>query len=305
MIKTKIIKTIKNMQKKISNLYYHPIYEAFKMRTSILSLSLIIIMLLGSFLAEWIAPYDPRATSFQPFQPPSWDHLFGTDDLGRDLFSRVIYGIRTSVIIGLSAAIIAMFIGLLAGITSGYIGGLVDDIIMRITDTFQVIPRLVLAIVATAFLGPNIFNVILIIGGLSWPRTARVVRSIAIALRERPFIEAAKAVGATRSRIMIKHVLPHVLPMTLTVMGYEIAVAILIEAGLGFLGLSDPQLESIGKILHDGQRYFLSGWWIALIPGTILSMLIISINILMDNISSIINPAILLTTHIKNETKGK
>jgi peptide/nickel transport system permease protein len=279
---------------KVESLWIIPLVRAFKMKSSILSLLFIAIISVTGFLAEKVAPYDPKSAAFQPFQPPSWDHPFGTDDLGRDLLSRVIHGTRTSIIIGFSAAIIAMLIGLLIGIVSGYIGGLVDDILMRITETFQVIPRLVLAVVAAAFLGPNMFNVILIIGGLSWPRTARVTRSITLTLREKPFIEAARAVGATRFRIMTRHILPQVLPITITIMGYEAAVAILIEAGLGFLGLSDPQLESLGKVIHDGQRYFLWGWWMALIPGSILSTLIISINILMDNVSSMISPAILM-----------
>lgn len=202
----------------------------------------------------------------------------------------MIYGARTSLIIGFSAALIAIVIGVLIGIVSGYIGGYIDDIAMRITETFQVIPRLVLAVVAASFLGPSIFNIILIIGGLSRPRTARVVRSMVLTLRELPYVEAVRTLGASNKRIMFKHILPSVLPIAVIMTGYEAAVAILVEAGLGFLGLSDPELESWGKIIHDGQRYFLWGWWIAIIPGSILSLLIIAINILADNLNNALNP---------------
>jgi peptide/nickel transport system permease protein len=262
----------------------------FGAKSSIISLTVILGVSIIAGLASLIAPHDPRDASFSPFQPPSWRHPFGTDDLGRDLLSRVIYGARTSLIIGFSAALIAIVIGVLIGVVSGYIGGCIDDIAMRITETFQVIPRLVLAVVAASFLGPSIFNMILIIGGLSWPRTARVVRSMVLTLRELPYVEAVRALGASNKRIMFKHILPSVLPIAVIMTGYEAAVAILIEAGLGFLGLSDPELESWGKIIHDGQRYFLWGWWIAMIPGSILSILIIAINILADNINNAINP---------------
>jgi len=264
--------------------------QIFMQRSSIAAIVVIGLIAFIAAASEKVSPYDPRSPAFEPFKPPSLEHPFGTDDLGRDVFSRSIYGARTSLIIGLSAALIAITIGLIVGIISGYIGGVVDDLLMRITETFQVIPRLVLATVAAAFFGPSILNVILIIGGLSWTRTARVVRSIVLSLRELPYIEAARALGASSGRIMSRHILPATLPIATTMVGYETAVAILIEASLGFLGLSDPELESWGKIIHDGQRYFMWGWWIAIIPGVMLSILIVSINVLTDNISYLLNP---------------
>lgn len=272
------------------NLGTSAIRHAFASRLSIASLIVLGIVILFGAFAERIAPYDPRATIFEPFKPPSTTNIFGTDDLGRDVFSRVVYGARTSLLVGLLAALIAILLGVTIGMLSGYIGGVLDDVLMRVTEAFQSIPRLVLAVVMAAFVSPSIINVILIIGGLSWPRTARVVRSMVLALRELPYVEAAKALGASSRRIMLRHILPSVLPMAIIMMGYEAAVAILVEAGLGFLGLSDPQTESWGRVIHDGQRYFMWGWWVALIPGGILSATIIAINILADNINSALSP---------------
>lgn len=259
-------------------------------KTSIASFTILGIVIVLGLFAEKIAPYDPRAAVFEPFRPPSPTNIFGTDDLGRDIFSRVVYGARTSLLVGFSAAFIAILLGILVGMFSGYVGGIVDDILMRITESFQSVPRLVLAVVASALLSPSIINIILIIGGLSWPRTARVVRSMVLSIKELPFIEAAMALGASNSRIMFRHIMPSILPMAITIMGYEAAAAILIEAGLGFLGLSDPQMESWGRIIYDGQRYFMWGWWIAVIPGGILSATIIAINILADNVNSALSP---------------
>jgi len=247
-------------------------------------------MVFFAVAADYVAPYDPMRAAFKPFLPPSLEHPFGTDNLGRDVFSRTIYGTRVSLLVGFASAAIAVAVGALAGLAAGYFGGALDSFVMRVSDAMQVIPRLVMATIFVAFFGPSIWNIVFIIGFLSWPRTARTVRSMALTLRESLFVEAAKAIGLSNAAIMFKHILPNVVSALSVLVGYEAATAILIEAGLGFLGLSDPMQVSWGKVIYDGQRFFMQGWWLPIFPGAFLASLIVALNALMDSFSAALNP---------------
>uniref|UniRef100_A0A7J3ZNI7 ABC transporter permease n=1 Tax=Fervidicoccus fontis TaxID=683846 RepID=A0A7J3ZNI7_9CREN len=267
---------------------------AFRTWSAKTSLAIILAMVTLAVGADWIAPHDPMKAAFTPFLPPCREHPFGTDDLGRDVLSRTIHGSRVSLLVGVMSAIMAIVIGTIIGLASGYFGGPLDHVLMRVTDTFQVIPRIVLATVFVAFFGPSIWNIIFVIGILSWPRTARTVRSLTLSLKESLFVEAARAMGAGDLAIIARHILPNVAPVISVLIGYETAIAILLEAGLGFLGLSDPTMVSWGKVIYDGQRYFLRGWWIPIFPGLFLSALIVSLNALTDSISTALNPKLRL-----------
>ncbi|MEM1619996.1 MAG: ABC transporter permease [Fervidicoccaceae archaeon] len=267
-----------------------PLGAIFATGSSRLALSLVLAMVVLALGADYIAPYDPLSAIFPPFLPPCREHPFGTDDLGRDVFSRTIHGTRVSLLVGFTSAVMAIAIGLLVGLLSGYFGGPIDSILMRITDTFQVIPRLVLATVMVAFFGASIWNVIFVLGILSWPRTARTVRSLVLTIKEQAFVEAARAIGLRDFDIIFRHVVPNVASTVAVLVGYEMASAILIEAGLSFLGLGDPNLVSWGKIIHEGQKYFRLGWWMPLFPGLFLSMLVVSVNAVADSLSFYLNP---------------
>lgn len=267
-----------------------PLGAIFATGSSRLALSLVLAMVILALGADYIAPYDPLSAIFPPFLPPCREHPFGTDDLGRDVFSRTIHGTRVSLLVGFTSAVMAIAIGLLVGLLSGYFGGPIDGILMRITDTFQVIPRLVLATVMVAFFGASIWNVIFVLGILSWPRTARTVRSLVLTIKEQAFVEAARAIGLRDFDIIFRHVVPNVASTVAVLVGYEMASAILIEAGLSFLGLGDPNLVSWGKIIHEGQKYFRLGWWMPLFPGLFLSMLVVSVNAVADSLSFYLNP---------------
>lgn len=235
------------------------IYEFWKVYSRI-RLGIAGLILLGFYLviaifAPYIAPYDPRARIATPFEPPSPDHPFGTDEMGRDVLSQVIYGARTSLLVGVLAALLTIIIGTSIGILAGYFGKFIDDILMRITDLFLIIPGLPFIIVLSVILSPSIWNIILVISIISWPRTARLVRSETLSLKERMFVYASRVAGASDWYIILHHILPNVLPIVSASMVLSVTQAIILEAGLSFLGLGDPTVISWGTMLYFADRY--------------------------------------------------
>jgi len=263
-----------------------------------------------ALLAPVIAPYNPYDVKTigvaPPMAPPSWVRLFnpsipenqvfgllGSDEVGRDLFSQVIYGARVSMLVGILAALLATLLGTLIGLVSGYLGGIVDEVLMRITDFFLVLPGLPLIIVLAAILGPNIFNIIVVIGITSWPSIARIIRSQVLAVKEFPYIEAAKAVGAPSTRIMMSHVLPNVAPLIYVNIALNVANAILIEAGLSFLGLGDPNNISWGTILffaEQSQAIIKGAWWYVVPPGICILLVALAFILIGHALDEILNP---------------
>lgn len=233
-------------------------------------------------LADVIAPVDPFATVGLALQAPSIDHPLGTDDLGRDLASGVVHGIRTSLIVALGVAVLALPVGLVLGVLAGARGGWLDDLVMRFSEIWQVLPRFFLALMVIALFGPGLDRVVLVLGLTSWALLARIARAEVLSLREREFVEAARALGASEARIMTRHMLPLVLPAVIVYVALLLAHVCLVEASLGFLGLGDPNAISLGYLAAQAQRFLRVAWWMWFFPGVALLSLVIGLNLLAD-----------------------
>lgn len=247
------------------------------------------VLVLGLF-AESIAPHDPFRAVGRPFQPPSGQHLMGTDDLGRDLFSAVVAGARTSMAVVLAVSAISAVIGLVLGAVAGYRGGLMDDALMRVTEMFQSVPRFFLALLVVALFGSGLSNLILLLGFTSWPLLARVVRTETLSFREREFVDAARALGASSIRILARHILPHMVAPALVIIALMGSRVILLEASLSFLGLGDPNAMSWGLLANNAQRFMRVAWWMTVFPGLAILVAVLGLNLLSDAINSALNP---------------
>jgi peptide/nickel transport system permease protein len=245
------------------------------------TLALVIVGL----LAPLLAPTDPFAVDGPPLSAPSRAYPLGTDALGRDLLSGVIYGARTSLLVAASVVALVIVIGTAVGLLSGYVGGWVDDVLMRGTELFQVLPRFFLALVVIAFFGPGIDRLVLLLGLTSWPLFARVIRVEVFALRRREFVEAARVSGASSTRILLREILPNAMPPGIALLGLIVAQVILIEASLGFLGLGDPNVTSWGTLASEAQRFLRVAWWLSLFPGLSILIAVLGLNLLGDAVT--------------------
>lgn len=214
-----------------------------------------------------VAPFDPFANVGQALSPPSLQNLFGTDDLGRDLFSGVVNGARTSLMVGIITAAISVGIGLVVGLAAGFFGGLADDVLMRLAEFVQVLPRFFIALLVLTLFGASTLNICLVLGLFSWPGLARLARAETLSHREREYVRAAIAMGGSSSWIMRRHILPLVRRPIIAVLAPITTSALLTEAGLSYLGLADPNRMSWGKLIQNGQTFFNQGWWLSLFPG--------------------------------------
>lgn len=239
------------------------------------------VVLLG-LLAPWIAPTDPAVIVGQALQAPTWAHWMGTDDLGRDVLSAMIFGARTSLLVGVTVATIAFVVGAVVGAVAGYKGGRVDDALMRGTEFFQVVPRFFLAIMAIALFGPGLDRVILVLGLTSWPSLARVIRADTLALMQQDFVLAARAAGASGARVIAREVLPNALPSALALLGLLVGQVLLIEASLGFIGLGDPNLISWGGQAGQANAFLRIAWWLPLFPGIAIALTVLGCNLMAD-----------------------
>ncbi len=261
-------------------------------RTGLLGLVLVVALALVALLAPFIAPHDPFRTSRTSFSPPlvTDGYLLGTDHLGRDVLSNVIWGARVSLLVGVAAALTATLIGVFIGSISGFFGGWFDELLMRITEFFQIIPRFVLALIVVAFFGSGLLNLILVIGILSWPQTARLVRSQYLSHKTLPYVDAGRALGMRSARLIFIEILPNVMAPVLVVASLDVAQAILLEASLGFFGLGDPNLTSWGGMLNTAQSYMQRAWWMSVFPGICISLAVLGFNLLGDGLTEAADP---------------
>lgn len=247
-----------------------------------LGLVLVGLVAAGTLAAPLLTRQSPLALGLDTLAPPDWTHPFGTDDLGRDAFARVLYGGRVSLEVGLVSAGISVVFGTAVGLLAGLFGGAADEALMRVTEVFQILPRLLVAVVVVSLLGAGLVNEILVIGLLSWPATARVVRARVGVIRHAEFIAAAALSGASAVRVAVRHVLPNVAGFLLVSATLQVASAILSEAFLSFLGLGDPAHPSWGLLLQQGQLFLDDAWWLTTFPGLALAMTILGLNLLGD-----------------------
>ena len=255
-------------------------------------LAIIVALLLVTILAPLLAPGTPYGQDLvNRLLPPSADHWFGTDQLGRDIYTRVIHGAHLTLIIVVLVAILAAPAGLLIGTVAGYAGGIVDTVLMRITDVFLAFPRLVLALAFVAALGPGIENAVIAIALTSWPPYARVARAETLALRSSDFIAAARLQGASPGRIVLRHIVPLCLSSVIIRVTLDMAGIILTAAGLGFLGLgAQPPLPEWGAMVAAGRDFILEQWWVATIPGIAIFIVSLGFNLLGDGLRDVLDP---------------
>ncbi|MCD6276062.1 MAG: ABC transporter permease [Thermoplasmata archaeon] len=240
----------------------------------ILGIGIVLVVTLMALLAPVIAPYDPTTSSVDTFQPPSWKHPMGTNRLGQDMLSRIMWGGRIVLFVVLLATLISMSVGIPLGLASGYYGGVLDRILSIVMDSIYAFPAIILAIVISVALGPSPMNTAVAISFVYVPTYFRMIRGQTLSLKEQLFVEAARAVGATNRDIMVKYILPNLLPTILVVFSLSVADAILTEAGLSFLGLSvTPPTPDWGYDLRVGQPFLLDGyWWLVLFPGLMVML---------------------------------
>jgi peptide/nickel transport system permease protein len=273
----------------------HPAWAAAKRllhhRLFVLGFGLFAIVALAAILAPWIAPIDPNKLAMRyKFQPPSADFLFGTDNFGRSLWSRVIWGARLSMAIGFSVVLINAVFGTLIGALAGYFRWL-DNGLMRVNDALMAFPAVLLAIAVTAVLGPSITDVIIALGLVYTPRTARVVRASVIVLREMEYVQAAIAAGAGHGRILRRHILPNAMAPLIVQLSFLFAVAVLTEATLSFLGVGAvPPTPTWGNIMAEGRQYMSDAPWIIAIPGAALMITVLGLNLLGDGLRDVLDP---------------
>ena len=251
---------------------------------AVVGFGIVLLVAMVALLAPIIAPKTPEWTG-RSRRPPSMEHLFGTDASGRDLFSLVLYGARISIYVGLAAVFIEVIIGLSIGMIAGYFGGIVDEVLMRITDVILTLPTLPLLLVAVSmFAVRSIHLIILVMGVLGWPFLARVVRSEFLSLRESTYVEAARSMGATSWRIIIRHILPNILSMVIVLATMDIPWFIFYEAALTYLGFGDPFALSWGVLLEKGRLYLLDQWWMITFPGLALLFTSLGFNLFGDGL---------------------
>lgn len=262
------------------------------------ALAFLALLLLTAVLAPLFAPADPNAQDLlMRLRPPAWQsggsgaHPLGTDQLGRDMLSRVVYGTRVSLLVGAGAAVLAGVVGTVVGLAAGFFGGWLDRVLMRLADIQLAFPPILLALAIVGFLGSGLWYVILVLGFTGWVSYARVVRSEVLSLRSRDFITEARAIGVTDGAIMRRHLLPNVMAPLATIATLHVAAAIVAEASLSYLGLGVPK-ETVtwGSMLADGQLYLGTSWWVAVFPGVALMLTSLAINITGDALRDVADP---------------
>lgn len=258
----------------------------------------VVLFVAMALFAPWLAPHDPYDTDLlRRLQPPAWmeggewSYVFGCDSLGRDIVSRIIYGARISIFIGVVVVLLATLVGTLAGLAAGYLGGAVDAVISRIVDVLLGFPYLIFAIGLMGMMGPGLQNIILALVYKEWTISCRVVRGETLATRELEYIEAARAVGASRTHIMLREILPNIMSPLMVVATTRMATIIILEASLSFLGLGmQPPLASWGSMVADGRSFLSDAWWVGTFPGVAIFLLVLAINLASQGLRDAFDP---------------
>lgn len=277
------------------NSFRESMYLLAKNKLSLLALIVLVILVVMAVLAPSIVPYPEDIADethiSEKFDPPSSEHWMGTDELGRDVFSRVVYGARVSILNGLLAVAVALLIGVPLGAIAGSFGGWIDDVLMRITDVFLSFPPLLLAIVLVALLGSSLTNAILAIAISWWPWYTRLVRGQAISIKERKFVQAAETIGTSRMKIIFKHIIPNCISPIIVQASMDIGGVILTLASLSFLGLgAQSPTPEWGLMISTGRSYFPDKWWCCIFPGLAIFITVLCFNLLGDAIREILDP---------------
>ena len=268
------------------------LWRAFRRTSARIGLAIALLFLVLTVAAPWIAPYDPYDQDLSSaLSPPSADHLFGADQYGRDVLSRVMYGTRTALVAIVMAGGLALTVGGALGLIAGFVGGAIDSVIMRVVDVLLAFPYLLLALIIVAALGPSLTNSIIAIGIIYTPQYARLMRGQVLAIQNAEFVWAARSVGATRRRIMLRHVLPNSFSPVAVMATLQAGSVVVETAGLSFLGLgAQPPSPDWGALLADGHSYFLSAWWIATFPGLAIFLVVLGFNLIGDALRDQLDP---------------
>jgi peptide/nickel transport system permease protein len=267
-------------------------------RTALFGAAVVVAVMLAAALAPLVSPFDPLEQDIgQRLKEPGWQdaqgrvHALGTDHLGRDILSRIVFGSRIALVVGLAAVVISGVLGMVIGLVAGYFGGRVDDILMRLADIQLAFPFILLAIAVIGVLGPSLRNIIIVIGVSSWVVYARVVRGEVLSIREREYVQAAIALGSQHGRVLWQHVLPNTFTPWLVVATLDMARVIVIESALSFLGLGvQPPTPTWGGMLADGRVYLSTAWWLATFPGLAILITVLGINLFGDGLRDTLDP---------------
>lgn len=267
-------------------------------KTGLLGSVLVLLVVLIAICAPLLTSHDPAAVDpLNRLKPPAWleggtsEHWLGTDNLGRDMWSRIVYGARVSLIVGMGAVIVSGVIGAILGLLSGFYGKWLDAVIMRVGDAFMAIPTILFMLVVMAIVGPGITTLIFVIGVTNWVPFTRIVRSEVLSIKERDFVHAARSIGAKNGRLIVKHILPNILSSFIVICGMNVGTTIIMEASLSFLGLGiKPPDVSWGGMLSDGRQYVATSWWVATFPGLAITFTVLGVIFLGDWLRDVLDP---------------
>jgi peptide/nickel transport system permease protein len=259
-------------------------------RLGLVSAAFVLLLVVVAIAAPVLLPVDPNKISDDVLSRPLATHLLGTDELGRDVLTSLVYGARVSLLVGFLAAFVATIVGTLIGALAGYSGGKVDALVMRFAEMFQVVPGFILAALIVAISGPGLLTVSAVIALVAWPQTARILRSEVLRVKQLEFVDAVRCLGAPEHRILLREVLPNAIAPVIAVGTLIIGEAILLEAALSFLGLSSPETVSWGKMLNSGQRFLFQAWWLSFFPGVAIFATVLAFNLFGDAVGVALNP---------------
>ena len=261
-------------------------------RLNLIGLALVLVVVASALFAPWIAPHEPDEQDLLGrLEPPSSEHVMGTDQLGRDIFSRLLYGARISLRVALTVVAITLVIGTLVGVVSGYAGGWVDEALMRFVDILLAFPGILLALVIAGILGPSLTNIMIALAVVGWTQYARIIRGSVLSIKEKEFIKAARLMNVSKPRIISRHVLPNVITPVVVLATMDMAYVILGTAGLSFLGLgAQPPTPEWGAMLSAGRNHIQTAWWVVNFPGLVIMITVLGFNLLGDGLRDVLDP---------------